>query len=540
MLIFSLVFFIVLFCHFLSVGTGSKSCRRDEIFIDPKTGTRTIRYRLKDTEHRRKKNKEANKMTSTTRSKSAHAAKSKKRVSNSPQNAESDRARRKAALDKAQSKKAAELEAKEQELKKREREIAEKEAKAVILPDEPKRTRKKPKTDDYVDPFKDEIDLVMKEDIWKIVKFLPEDEAGQHMVYSLVVDGMMERYPDVNNRIRNKNDHLAFIHNHGPTMANSLNGIRNQCIGKLGKACTDYMYKHEGTLPTMDLLRKCALRDIDLDDNEEVATYEWYWTVALPTMCGTAKHWNREEHFFHTISQAKLSDSKGSQEIVPASTEAFLVTCMDNYRESWIEQNELKKKHPDRKICHGKKKAPGTANKLVDKEDTGTKMVMVYDPKYFGKYTDNTGGSNILGGWSDEGKAYYVDLEVQVEESRNDKKCLAMEKQFLEHLRATKKIRGYTWKQHEAIKRKAARGVSVAEPLPPSEKPQVLSAAFLKFVNAKNNAIIPLPNNLPESTKQAEPPTDETEASEQDDEADGGISDGEEHEFAEAQESHAD
>jgi hypothetical protein len=410
------------------------------------------------------------------------------------------------------------LEEKEKEFEQKEAGLKQREAAAVFLDGGDTHIRKKARTDAGVDLYKEEIKMVVTEEVWRYIKFLPEKKSEQDWVFGVIVDGLAARYRSVRNKIAKKGGRELFISNHSTTMANCINDLRNGCINKTRLACNNYMSSTKiDDLPTVEHIKKCALRTIDLEDPAQLAAYKWYWTVLIPACCGSTKHWNNHVNLFSTISQANWPNPhKLGTEVIPASTEAFVVTVYDSCRKSWIEQRKLKKLHDGYTITHGKKGQPGAQNKLLTKN--GRKMVKVTDPMYFAKYTDNTSGCNILGGWSDEGKGIYAGLERDIEASRKDDTCLALERTFYERLRRDLKVKGSSWKQHLRIKKREEAGLVVAEPLPDDQKPQVLSAAMLALMNGE--AVQQNPH----------PEQDDQEAEESDDGDDGADDDQDESE----------
>ena len=418
--------------------------------------------------------------------KSSASKKSKSSTSNG-------KATRKPAVDKAsEAKKAKDLEAKmRDDLKKKEAELEKREAacnkrerdlSVEDLPPVLSSRNKKQRTggDREPRPFEEEIATVIRERVWKNVKFLPENEKEQGMVFYLITRYLGEKYPHIGKKQQKPGHRRNFIRQHKETMAIEINNARNYVVNNCRRVCADWAKAHNGTLPTVDIIEKCATRTIDLQNDVELEVYAWYWTTLIPLACANTNDWHKDVHFFKTIAQEKVPKSRGGDLAVTASNEAFLLTVMESYRDCWSNQFELKAKHPTHSLTHGKKGKPGDENVLKEEP---RKMVKMFDPKYFAKFTNNTSGANKFGGWLDSGKIYYVQKKEAIIEARaNTTDVLAYEKAFLDKLREKNGILGHTMQQHKKLSRAAARGITVEEPLPPNQRPSTLGDAFLNFL----------------------------------------------------------
>ena len=177
-----------------------------------------------------------------------------------------------------------------------------------------------------------------------------------------------------------------------------------------------WMKECNGNLPTVELLTKCARRDIKLDVQEEVECMEWYWKDVLDVAHPT-NEWK------NVMMVSVPSQAKNDQDniIITSASEALAVVMFDNNREKWMAQ--YKYLHIDK------------LGKSIPTRSTENLKNPALKNLFKAKYTIQDGGQKPCGGWTKEGKKEFVKLKGEIKKARNDKDSRKLEKDFLECLK---------------------------------------------------------------------------------------------------------
>jgi hypothetical protein len=154
--------------------------------------------------------------------------------------------------------------------------------------------------------------------------------------------------------------------------------------------------------------------------------FKWYWTKVLSKIV-SAKQWNKEIFYYHTILKAKMDMSDpNSSWLFTTSHEAMIVLVWHNNEQKWKDQFQW---------------AANPANK-------GKKM-----PNMPGLWSTSDSGQAEWGGWSEDGLVQYNTYKKQIREGRKGRKeeICELEQKTLDQLREEV---GYDCESHEAQMKK--------------------------------------------------------------------------------------
>jgi len=97
-----------------------------------------------------------------------------------------------------------------------------------------------------------------------------------------------------------------WIKTYSPAVKDEMTVTRGYRCQELRKVCLDYAKEHN-TLPSLAMMLKCMTGDIDLEDDEELETYTWYWTKCMPVTV-MASNWTAPIRNFTLMHQATSRD----------------------------------------------------------------------------------------------------------------------------------------------------------------------------------------------------------------------------------------
>jgi len=207
-------------------------------------------------------------------------------------------------------------------------------------------------------------------------------------------------------------------------------------------------YQKNKKVPDLELFRKAATRELDLDIEENMIFMKWYWTVLLPRASGNHSDWHRDICYYNTISKAFIPEGRYKDTMhIPISTEAFLLTAMENYVESWVNFWKLKEDNPGRRIQKCK-----DSNRQGSKSKTDTDIIKyVSDKKYFAKWTDFDSGASPNGGWSNEGLDQYKKNYEKLMKARQGRMVQVheFEERVLQEVRKSANIKAKSPEEHK-------------------------------------------------------------------------------------------
>lgn len=332
----------------------------------------------------------------------------------------------------------------------------------------PKKRRakaKKQRAERENNELKSRIKEVIVENFWRLFKFVPPGEAQELRLFGMIRDVMIKEGNIACDFGATKRQEAAWKEDwpedNASIIAAELNGHRNYVQSNLKGAARKYWVDNGETLPPVAKILACARRTIDLDDPEDVRIFTWYWDSLLPQVTGNNRDWQPGIRHYATISTAAPKDAPSKLYMTP-SHEAFAATHYNSYRNSWIEQWNIKKQWPGFGIIHAKNRGPGVTNNVEYVIDEHEKKIRCFAAKFKSKWTNSDSGAGRIGGWKQEGKKEYQDLLKQVKAARKIPENLEMEQQFLDLLRAD---HGLTANSHEEERRKKRRKTNNDSPV---------------------------------------------------------------------------
>jgi hypothetical protein len=231
-----------------------------------------------------------------------------------------------------------------------------------------------------------------------------------------------------------------FATNNAKHFATCISGQRSYVTtGIKGDAFRWLDDPNNGDLPSIELIVKCAYRDIDMNNPEEVKAMEWYWETLL-LRSGGATEWTETTKYYNCPGSFKYNYDLNSEEyyLFPPSTEAFNVLVYENNRAKWIAQHAALKKE---KAANPNKKVK------LDPKNKDNKN----EPIYKTLFTESDKGQQQFGGWNQAGKDKFFEyrnniiarrkepgpqagyVAVNPDDNLND--YHAFEKEFLAHLK---------------------------------------------------------------------------------------------------------
>lgn len=236
-------------------------------------------------------------------------------------------------------------------------------------------------------------------ELWRLLKFInckeDEDQATEYL-YKL----LYPKDPVDDDKM------YSWMATYKKHIKDCLHAKRNYATSQL-KSCAFKMLDSKESLPTVEMVRKCINRTIDVDNAEEMAIFKWYWESALPKMVG-AIEWGPSVRYYCTISGAKLPNDENRRALITPSHEGMLLAIWDNQFEKWHDLHAFAA-NPDNK---GKKQI-----------NRG------------GKYTSCEKGQRMFGGWEPEGIEAFNTYVQEAAAARKTPNRKELEKKTLQLLR---------------------------------------------------------------------------------------------------------
>ena len=239
-----------------------------------------------------------------------------------------------------------------------------------------------------------EITNYCKDHLWRGTKFITSD-SDYDKAANKVLLGLGLKYDE--------EKAASWKLTYAKTIKKGIAAARNYLTQELKKVAWALMEKGI-PLPTAKDLLKCTLRQIDLNNPEEVKMMKWYWKQVLSKALG-ANDWGKGNCNYMCILLAK--DSYGRL-LCTIAHEAMLVINWENNEDKWQEQHAEKVKNPTTKLA-----------------STG------------GKYTTTESGQTEYTAWAPEGLDQYNKYRKAIKKRRAEKKdeMLEVEKAILKEIR---------------------------------------------------------------------------------------------------------
>lgn len=242
------------------------------------------------------------------------------------------------------------------------------------------------------DAVVDAINTKVKDFLWRTTKFISSD-PGLRRAASKV----MRMFPE--NSTLSTSEQENWLATYQQNVNTAVNNRRSYVQGEMRVKAHKWM--DEGNeLPTVKDMLMCATRDIpDPGDDRMMNIFVFYWDVILPVVAGAGqKTWGPNKRHYELISDARAVDDP-SKPLFGHSTEAFVVVQWENNYDRWLASYAYKKEH-------NVKKLPTRKGDLKDAD--------FFD----GKFTDQNGGQQAYGGWTEKGLQQFNSYQEMIKDRR--------------------------------------------------------------------------------------------------------------------------
>ena len=284
---------------------------------------------------------------------------------------------------------------------------------------------------------------IAKEELWRLRKFISCDKELDWCADYVLKRMGLEGYE------KDSEAYWSWIETYKKTIKKGLFERRNYVTSELKKVVFEVL-KLGKTPPTLATIVKCATRNIDPENKEDMENFMWYWETILPKMVGKS-NWGDKNCYYSTISKAKTNEIKPKM-VITFSSEAMICAIWDNNIDKWPELYDW--------------------TKLP--ENSGKDQ-----PNWNGKYTSSDGGQSEWGGWSTDGLEAFNDYAKQIKAGRQSVRCLKLEEHTLQKLRERVGIvssnHNATTKRKKAMQRRAK--LNSKKPLPPLKEDRIVMTA---------------------------------------------------------------
>jgi hypothetical protein len=218
---------------------------------------------------------------------------------------------------------------------------------------------------------KKRIDALVTSELWRTCKFIndkEDEEEASEFIYNIIYG----------KQSTNKDKMYSWTATYKAHIKKALYARRNYSTSQIKLAAND-LFKNNEPVPTVEQILKCISRTIDVNDEQEMAVFQWYWEVLLPKMVGAAE-WGNNVRYYTTIYAAKIPGDEQNRKLVHYSHEGMILAIWDNNIEKWRELYDW---------------SLSPANQGKKQKNSG------------GKYTSTTKGQRQYGGWEPSGIEAY-------------------------------------------------------------------------------------------------------------------------------------
>lgn len=335
------------------------------------------------------------------------------------------------------------------------------------LRENPKKRRGKAKKkgrDTENDELRSRIKEIIAQKFWRAIKFVPPGDDQETKLFNMVRVAMIKEGtispPYRASKRQEEAWEKGWLEENGAIIASEFNSHRNYVQSVMKGAARKYWEDNNETLPSVDKILACARRTIDVNDPEDVRIFTWYWDCLLPQVTGNNRDWQPGIRHYATISEAAPQDTPAKL-YMTASHEAFAATHYNSYRDSWLEQWQLKKANPGKSIIPAKIRPPGVDDSVEFL--VGATSIRCYAAKYKAKWTSSDTGAERTGGWSKEGKKAYQDLLVEVKKARSVAQNRQKEQILLDSLRKNLGLTATSYEEERRKKRRKSNANSLVD-----------------------------------------------------------------------------
>lgn len=301
------------------------------------------------------------------------------------------------------------------------------------------------------------ITAVRSQNVWGKVKFLTANHEDRYL--NMVLDEMGFGHSQSATWIEN------WKNTYGDYAVKQLNEARSYVQSQLRTVVLNYMDNNPSPPQLTDIL-KCLNRDINLEDDDEMELFEWYWDEFLPKATCNCKVFKDSQRHYATISTAAPLNEPNNL-YMSISNEAFAVLMFENNRTRWMRYKEVKDQnaHSNKKLTAAKfKQVDGKPSKIPGQEgetQETPKEILVFGDKFRGKWSKCDSGQAKYGGWSADGLKRYKALRALAKAGRAKADCQTIEEASLHSVRQRLQLTQDTYEQEQRLKAKAKRNEEI-------------------------------------------------------------------------------
>ena len=326
------------------------------------------------------------------------------------------------------------------------------------------------------DKFRRVINEAIRQGQWRYWKFVPKDDTDEKTIAKEIYKAVAAEYPIYH--MEDKSQRNQFIEDHLPDFATELNNVRAYVTSRIKDSCKAYFLEH-GKMPDIQKIKDCATRNLDLNNPEDVAHFDWYWEDLLVKATGNKADWDIEKRWYATITDNAPPDSPDTPYVTP-ETEAFAVLCVENHHKTWGSQFKLKAEGGKKTKLLAPKKEHEDATAPIKEGDN----IYMCGPDFETKWTETTRGSSKFGGYSDEGTDVYRKYKKEIKNARKQASSKELEATFLNIVRKKHKISAPSHLAHKAKKRRKNK----EQPVAPAKKYVSLIDSDYEFSSSDEEA----------------------------------------------------
>ena len=238
---------------------------------------------------------------------------------------------------------------------------------------------------------------------FRSIKFLQSDQDAVTLTNKLI--NLVYSDPElaeINDDFRS-----TFCNSYHKAVSSIVSQARGYVQQQMKNAAFDWISKYT-TLPSLELIEKCALRKIDMEDAEELKVFEWYWESMLGRHGGFASSWNDDNKYYNCPSTLTYYHTRaGTLKLFTPATEALFVVIYDNCMGKWPFMYIWKQENP-------KTRMPATENKNKHEDMHKT------------KYSKCDSGQQKYAGFSTAGLQKFKATVKAIKDARKETKTVQM------------------------------------------------------------------------------------------------------------------
>ena len=301
---------------------------------------------------------------------------------------------------------------------------------------------------------------VVRGALWRGVK-IPYGKKQQEKACNMVIP--LLKLPSL---LGNSDDAKAarekWKETYKPYLIAYINAHRGYVQSQIKKVCWGYMAKNGGKLPSKTDMVLVLKRELDMENENHVALFEFYWEKLLVKGAGCKYHWDAEKRHYEEISKAAPPNTPAKTYITP-STEAFVVVTLESNRQRWELVYAKEQEYQGKRVIVNPKIKEGEEEVTEGTNKEGEECVYLNDQKYLPLYTKMDQGQSKDPSWTKEGRDRFSHLVQLNKDARATDACIEVESAFLEKLRTKLGLKYKSLEEENKAKRRKVAPKEVEE-----------------------------------------------------------------------------